>query len=353
MAALAPWTSASWERSEVPEPFGAAERPAIGTTARVVVWPSSALEPAMATVDDELTLLDQEVSRFRPGSELARMATEAGGTKVVSERLAEAVSVALAAARWTGGRVDPTVGNVLVELGYDRDFSLLAQVARTPPARPKRTTGPGEAGWRSVTIDGRLLRAPEGTVIDLGATAKALAAERCAESISCNLPGRGGVLVSLGGDISVAGEPPAGGWPVMLADHHLLTLSAPGPIVRLTAGGLATSSVTVRRWRHAGLEVHHIVDPTTGRPTEGPWRTVSVAAATCAEANAAATAAIVAGGRAEAWLAATGLPGRLVTHGGQVRLLGGWPGTGDWPLPAPPPPRLAPWPGTGRGGDRD
>ena len=99
--------------------------------------------------------------------------------------------------------------------------------------------------------------------------------------------------------------------------------------------------------------MHHIVDPRTGRPAAGPWRTVSVAAATCAEANAAATAAIVAGGRAEAWLAAEGLPGRLVTHGGEVRLLGGWPDTGDWPLPAPPPPRLAPWPGTSSGGDRD
>ena len=71
--------------------------------------------------------------------------------------------------------------------------------------------------------------------------------------------------------------------------------------------------------------LHHIVDPRTGSPADGPWRTVSVAAMTCADANAAATAAIVAGDRAVGWLASTGLPARLVSHGGEIRYLGGWP----------------------------
>ena len=84
--------------------------------------------------------------------------------------------------------------------------------------------------------------------------------------------------------------------------------------------------MTGRRWQRDGRPVHHIVDPRTGWPAAGPWRTVSVAAASCAEANAASTAAIVAGPDAEAWLAGTGLPSRLVAHDGAVRLLGGWPG---------------------------
>jgi thiamine biosynthesis lipoprotein len=73
--------------------------------------------------------------------------------------------------------------------------------------------------------------------------------------------------------------------------------------------------------------MHHIVDPRTGLPAAGPWRTASVAAATCAEANAAATAAIVAGEQAVPWLATQGLPARLVGHDGSVRLVGGWPAT--------------------------
>jgi len=71
--------------------------------------------------------------------------------------------------------------------------------------------------------------------------------------------------------------------------------------------------------------LHHIVDPRTGLPAEGPWQTVSVAAATCADANAAATAAVVAGERAQEWLAAESLPARLVARDGRVSCTGGWP----------------------------
>ena len=109
----------------------------------------------------------------------------------------------------------------------------------------------------------------------------------------------------------------------------------PGQLVRLAGGAVATSSVTCRQWRRGGRLMHHIVDPQSGRPATGPWRTVSVAAASCAEANAAATAAIVAGDRAEAWLAETGLPARLVAQGGAVRLLGGWPERNGGRLPSP------------------
>jgi thiamine biosynthesis lipoprotein len=85
--------------------------------------------------------------------------------------------------------------------------------------------------------------------------------------------------------------------------------------------------------------LHHIIDPRTGWPAEGPWRTVSVAAASCAVANAASTAAIIAGNGAEDWLASTGLPARLVGHDGSVLLTGGWPaadgGRVDPPLACP------------------
>ena len=76
--------------------------------------------------------------------------------------------------------------------------------------------------------------------------------------------------------------------------------------------------MTCRNWRRSGRVLHHIVDPRTGQPADGPWRTVSVAAATCADANAAATAAIVAGTGALDWLAKAGLPARLVSRDGRV-----------------------------------
>jgi FAD:protein FMN transferase len=152
----------------------------------------------------------------------------------------------------------------------------------------------------------------------------------------------GGVLVSLGGDIAVGGTPPQDGWPVTVAEEAD-PAGAPrgqsgGQLVRLAAGAVATSSITVRRWRRGSTELHHIVDPRTGRPADGPWRTATVVAATCADANAASTAAIVAGAGAEEWLAATGLPARLTGHDGRVRALNGWPGpeaAGGAPVPVP------------------
>jgi FAD:protein FMN transferase len=169
----------------------------------------------------------------------------------------------------------------------------------------------------------RAVRVPAGSELDLGATAKALAADRAASS-ACAAAGCG-VLVSLGGDVAVAGEPPSRGWPIRVADDHAAGLDAPGPVVSIAGGGLATSSTAVRRWRAGEVELHHIIDPRTGRSAVTPWRTVTVAAATCVDANVAATAAIVLGGDAPAWLAARALAARLVSETGPATCAAGWP----------------------------
>jgi thiamine biosynthesis lipoprotein len=120
----------------------AAERAALGTSARVVAWPPEDLGAALAAVDAELTRLDLEASRFRDDSELSRVHREPGSVHQPSPRLAEAIGVALAAARWTGGLVDPTVGGALIALGYDRDF---ADIALAPGAADEPEPGPD---WR-------------------------------------------------------------------------------------------------------------------------------------------------------------------------------------------------------------
>jgi thiamine biosynthesis lipoprotein len=307
-----------------------ADRDALGTTARLVARPLQDLDRILGTVDGELTRLDLEASRFREDSEISAIHRENGGIHRVSAGLAEAIGVALAAARWTAGLVDPTVGAALCSLGYDRDFADIGADQETPPAAPARVPG-----WQSVRLDGRVVHLAAGVRLDLGATAKGLGADRAAKA-AFSVAGSGGVLVSLGGDIATAGEAPDGGWPLLVADEHRQARQfepgrAPAQVIRLTGGGLATSSVTCRRWRRAGRELHHIVDPRTGYPARGPWRTVSVAAASCAEANAASTAAIIAGGQAPAWLTAQGLPSRLVAHDGTVLRCCGWPAT-DWGL---------------------
>jgi thiamine biosynthesis lipoprotein ApbE len=292
---------------------------ALGTTALVAVDPPEALGEAEAVLRRELGRIDRACSRFREDSELSAVNRGAGGEVAVSPLLLEAVEVALRAAAITDGDVDLTVGRAIDELGYDRDFSLV------PGARPGvRIRIAPVPGWRTVRVDRvrGTVAVPRGVRIDLGATAKALAADQGARAIH-HATGAG-TLVSLGGDIALCGEAPAGGWPVRVTDDHR-DVAGEGETIGLREGGLATSSTTVRRWESGAGPRHHILDPRRAAPAEEVWRTVSVAAATCVDANIASTAAIVRGRRAPGWLADAGLPARLVSGGGEIVHVGDWP----------------------------
>jgi thiamine biosynthesis lipoprotein ApbE len=309
---------------------------ALGMLIQLVVTDPRQLAAARELLAGDLAALDLACSRFRADSELVAVGNAARGasgpvTVAVSPLLAEAVAVSLRAAQLTDGDVDPTVGGALAALGYDRDFDELVQAAQ-PLASPVPARGGVGVriipGWRSVLVDvaARQLTVPAGVQLDLGATVKGWAADRSAARIAEHLGC--GALVSLGGDTAVAGPVPDGGWRIRVQDSTGLPdqpADGPSQVVAIRDGGLATSSTAARRWHHGGDVLHHILDPRTGLPAAPVWRTVSVAAATCADANTAATAAIIRGGRAPAWLAGLRLPARLVTHDGTVRTIAGWP----------------------------
>lgn len=294
--------------------------PALGTTAVLVLGDGAARREAVAVLEEELAAMDLAASRFRSDSELSRL-NAAGGRPVPGSALfLEAVEVGLRAARVTGGLVDPTVGQALQRIGYDRDF---ATVAGTGPA--VRIDLQPVPGWRRVRVDrtAETVRVPAGVALDLGATAKARCADRAAQAIAAST--HTGALVSLGGDIAVAGPPPEEGWIVRVTHDHADPLEAGGPTVAIRSGGLATSSTSVRRWIRGGQTLHHLIDPATGAPAAEYWRTVSVAAGTCVDANIASCAAIIMGPAAPEWLEARQLPARLVAPGGRVMSVAGWP----------------------------
>lgn len=291
-----------------------------GTGARLAVTDAGKLEDARAVINQELSAIDLAASRFRDDSELSRL-NEAGGRPTqVSPLFAELLTVALEAASDTEGVVDPTLGVALREVGYDRTFR---EIDREGP--PIRVTLRRQAEWQMIEfdVDSGTVRLPEWVELDLGATAKAHAADRAAAA--AHTATGAGVLLSLGGDIAVAGPPPADGWPVRITDDSNDPVDAPGPIVVITSGGLATSSTTARRWLRGGEVVHHLLEPWTGLPAMGPYRTASVVADSCVRANVAATAAIVLGADAPRWLLAREVPARLVAYDGAVRVLSGWP----------------------------
>jgi thiamine biosynthesis lipoprotein ApbE len=318
-------TRARTGAATVSEPPASASWQALGTLVQLVVTDPRDLPEAQHLLAAELAAVDAACSRFRPDSEIRSLRTARGRPARVSPLLAEAIGVALRAARLTEGDVDPTVGAAMSAIGYDRDFGL---VPRTGP--PLTVTARTVPGWREIHLEGQSLTMPEGVQLDLGATAKAWAADRAATHIAGSITG--GVLVSLGGDIAVAGSTPEGGWRIRVQDVTGSAADAPsGPyaLIAVRDGGLATSSTAARRWQRGGDLLHHILDPRTGRPADAVWRTVSVAAGTCADANAASTAAVIRGRQALGWLARLGLPSRLVDATGVVFTVAGWPGASE------------------------
>ncbi len=272
------------------------------------------LHAARAEVDDELRAVELAASRFRPDSEVSALAAAGGLRRAISPVLADLIEAALGAARFTDGDVDPTVGCAVVLLGYDEAF--VDDASRMP--RVSSVAVPID--WTAVEFDRVSVRIPAGTVLDLGATAKAVAADRCARRVFRQIGT--GVLVNLGGDIATAGPAPEGGWRVLVQDDD------DDPACQVTIGtdtGLATSSTRRRRWRRKGTPHHHIVDPRTGVSAEPVWRSVSVAAESCLAANTVSTAAIVRGRTAPAWIETLGIPARLVDADGRTHTIGGWP----------------------------
>jgi thiamine biosynthesis lipoprotein len=278
-----------------------------------------------------LDRVDLAYSRFRADSELVAVNARAGSTVAVSALLTDAIAIGLRAAALTGGAVDPTVGRAMRAVGYDADFDEVRN-----PAGPIEIRLEPIPGWQTVRFapTRHEVRLRPGVELDLGATGKGYAADLAASAalaaireavgaVGC------GVLVSLGGDIAVAGTAPDGGWRILIAEDSETPSDSAGEVVAIETGAIATSSTTVRRWRRGDRTLHHLIDPRTGGPVDSPWRTASVVAATCVDANTAATAAIVMGEAAIPWLAAAGLPARLVARDGSVTRLGGWPEPAD------------------------
>ncbi len=299
--------------------------PLWGGSARLVIRPDAdgpiapdlALAQARGLVDAVTLAMELATSRFRADSEVSWLADAGGAALPASELLRRTLAVALRAARLTDGAVDPTLGHALVAAGYDRDLSLL------PADRPASVVHVRRrAGWRDVVVDDEdgTVRVPDGVLLDLGATAKAYAADLAADAVHDRLGCP--VLVSLCGDLAIVGTRPDEPWVVQVLERpDDLT----GPLVSVEDCGLATSTTRARRWLMSGRPAHHLIDPATGLPAREVWRTVTATAASCVDANTATTATVVKGEHGLAWLRATGLSARVVAADGAVIAVGGWP----------------------------
>jgi thiamine biosynthesis lipoprotein len=290
----------------------------MGTVNVVAVVDPDALAPATAAAREVIDAVDRACSRFRAESEISMLNRSAGcGPVPVSELLDDVIGTALSAAAATDGLVDPTIGGLMERIGYTVTFVDLP--VDGPAIDLQIRSAPG---WASIEHDRvhRTVTLPEGASIDVGAIGKAWAADRAA--IAAAARAGTGVLVSCGGDVALSGPGPTDGWCIRVAEA---TDSAEWQDIHVFDGGIATSGTGTRTWRRGGEVLHHILDPATGLPSDSPWTMASVAAASCAQANAAATASIVLGEGAPTWLDSLGVPARLVRRDGSIVRVGRWP----------------------------
>ncbi|HSP03387.1 MAG TPA: FAD:protein FMN transferase [Acidimicrobiales bacterium] len=217
--------------------------------------------------------LEGRWSRFRPHSEVSALNHHAGHPVLVSADTYDLVTKAVAAWLATDGRFDPTVGAALIDLGYDRDFGAIR--AARPEARSARSAAPTPAG---IGLDPAVgaVTLPRGVTFDPGGIGKGLAADLVATVLLES--GARGALVNIGGDLRAIGDAPgADGWVITVPEpagpqEELLRLS-------IAHGAVATSSSLRRRWQTTTGEAHHLIDPTTGQPTDSDVHSVTVVAA--------------------------------------------------------------------------
>jgi FAD:protein FMN transferase len=274
---------------------------AMGTDVELLVEAPEASR-SLAAAEAEFHRLEALLTRFRPDSELSRL--NAAGSLAAGPDLLRVVELALAARDRTGGRFDINVHAALLAAGYDRSFELLSPDDGCPLEQAHASHG-------RVEIADRVIVLRDGAQLDLGGIGKGYACERAAEILAT----AGSCLVNAGGDIATRD----GVWTVAVETPD-------GPLALELAGSsaLATSGRDSRRWRRAGRELHHIIDPATGEPSSSDLVRVTVVARDAVDAEVTAKALFLAGSDAARREAdALAIPAVLVTAAGRTILAGG------------------------------
>jgi thiamine biosynthesis lipoprotein len=289
-------------------------------------------EPRVALVALEEARLFIEASekrftRFSADSELSELNRSAGRWFRSSAPLFQVMTEAMVLFQRTGGLFDPSILPDLRRAGYDRSMDEIRQAGAGPFQEEK--AGATRSSLEAVELDPWTLsiRIPFDMQIDLGGVAKGWIAEQAARVLHEHASACG---ASAGGDMFLIGYPNGQDfWEVAVEDprHPEADLA----IIRAQEGAIATSSVTKRRWKQAGAERHHLIDPRSGAPAETRWDSVTVLAAHAAEAEAFAKAFLLADERATIRLAQQnpGLTVLAVSGSGELVTLGERKGIAD------------------------
>lgn len=273
----------------------------------------------------EVDRLENQLSLYRPGSEIAQLNARAAREAVqVSPELFALLQQAQRLHGETDGAFDITIGPLVRCWGFMTNEGRMPAPEAVAEARAK-------VGMELVQLDSarRTVRfAREGVMLDLGAIGKGYAVERGAELLR-----DAGVTSALfhGGTSTVCaiGHPPeAEAWTVAIEHPPATVGNLPFPelpVVRLRDESLSISAIWGRVFQADGRNFGHVIDPRTGQPVDGAWLSaVVLPAATETDALSTALLTLGATGLARVTGLRQGLRALLVTHSGAVVMSPGW-----------------------------
>ncbi len=243
-------------------------------------------------VETELGSIDELMSTYDELSELSRfnrhLSTE---PYVVSRKMLQVLTRALAIAELTGGAFDPTVGPLVAAWGFGATDRVPA-----PPTPAELAAARARVGYRNLRVDetsSALAKSVPDLECDLSGIAKGYAVDRAVEALVAN--GYKNVLVEVGGDLRAAGRKSEGRpWQVAI-ERPVARRGTLQRRIALEDRALATSGDYRNFYERDGRRLSHLIDPRTGRPITNRVASASVIHPEAASADALATAMAVLG----------------------------------------------------------
>ena len=240
-----------------------------------VIDPTPEAAAAVQRVEESFREIERACTRFDAASDLMRANSRPDEWIAVAPECLAAMELAYAAYQRTRGAFDPRVLNSLTAMGYDRSLDFSGGDVRTVAI--DFPEAPGAQPWTPRFDAGASRVFLGGDPLDLGGIGKGYAVRRGIEALA----GMGrAALVEAGGDLAAYGDGPereegeARAWRAAVEDPR--GGSGPIAVLDVSDAAVATSSIRLRSWRAGDRDVHHLIDPRTGRSAESGLLSVTV-----------------------------------------------------------------------------
>ncbi len=292
----------AWSPAAAAPGFVAFEHEVMATRLTVTLPDRPGAEAAGEQVAAIFEDLEERLSEWRPGSQLAAVNAAAGGEAVpVDAEVLALITEGLRFGALTGGAFDVT----WAALWGTWDFRAAAPRVPDPALLAERSA---LVDYRRVEVDpiAGTVRLPEpGMKLGLGGIAKGQALDRAGAWLRAE--GWTVFTLSAGGQVLAGGQPGARSWHIGVRDPR-------GPeddwfaVVPAVDQSVSTSGDYERFFEVDGVRYHHILDPRTGWPASAGVRSVTVRSPDATTGDALSTALFVLG-LEEGLQLVRGLPG--------------------------------------------